>query len=204
MLNNNLEDFSQRLILSEQHFITSTGVFKRAILTGYLSILVISICLFYILFDAYLGLLNAFYYYFVLIILAGIAFSLNRSGRYEFAKLVLLISTTLIIFLFSSTEPVENGNYFNFFPLTVAAFALFDYKEIYKGVIITLFSIGVFLVVYFYELHLLPMRPVSEGSEVSNFLIHYLISIFATVVVIVFLIKLNWTIEINLIKRIKT
>ena len=203
MLNHNLEDLSQRLILGERHFITSTGVFKRAMLTGYLSILVMGVCLFYVLFDAYFGLLNALLYYLTLINFAVIAFFLNRTGRYEIAKILLLISTLLIIFLFSITEPVESGNYFNFFPLTVAAFALFNYKSLHKGVIFTLISIGVFLVVYFNEIHILPIRPVSEESEVINFLAHYLISLCATVLIIVFLIKLNHNTETNLIRKDK-
>ena len=201
MLNHSLEDFSYRFILGEHHFITSTSIFKRAMLTGYLSILVFAICLFYILFDVYLGLLNALLYYLTLINFTLIAFFLNRAGRYNFAKILLLISTLLIIFLFSTTEPIDSGNYFNFFPLTVAAFALFDYKAIHKGVIFTVISVGLFLAVYFYEIPVLPMRPTSEGSEITNFIIHYLISMTATVVVIVFLIKLNQTIESNLIKK---
>ena len=128
MLNQNLEDFSQLIILGKHHFIGSASVFKRAMLTGYLSILVIGVCLFYFLFDVYFGLLNAFFYYLTLINFAVISFFLNRTGRYEFAKILLLISTLLVIFLFSTTEPVNSGNYLNFFPLTVAAFALFNYK----------------------------------------------------------------------------
>ena len=201
MLGHNLEDFSQRLILGEHHFITSTSIFKRAMLTGYLSILVIGICVFYLLFDIYLGLLNSFLYYLTLINFAVIAFFLNRTSRYEFAKILLLISTLLVIFLFSITEPLENGNYFNFFPLTVAAFALFDFNAIHKGVIFTLFSIGVFLVIYFYKIPIIPIRPPSVDAEITNFLIHYFIALCATVLIIIFLIKLNQTIETNLIAK---
>lgn len=201
MLYHNLENFSKHLILGAQHSISSTSIYKRAMLTGYLSILVISVCLFYILFDVYLGLLDAFLFYLTLINFAVIAFFLNRTGRYDFAKMVLLLSTLLIIFLFSTSEPVNGGNYFNFFPFTVAAFALFDYKALHKGVILTLVSVGVFLVVYIYEIPILPTRPVPAGSESSIFMVHYLISIFATVLIIVFLIKLNNTIETNLLKK---
>lgn len=201
MLNFNLEAFSKNLILGTHHSISSTSIYKRAMLTGYLSILVVNVCLFYILFDAYLGLISGFLYYLTLINFAVIAFFLNRTSRYEFAKILLLISTLLIIFLFSTTEPEYSGIYFIFFPLTVAAFALFDYKAVHKGVIFTLISIGVFLVAYFYEIPILPARPVPTESESSIFLMHYLISLSATVLIIVFLIKLNKIIETNLIKK---
>ncbi len=203
MLNHNLEDFFHGLILGKRHFIASTGIFKRALLTGYLAILVIGICLFYIIIDMYFGLLNAFLYYLTLINFAIIAFLLNRTGRYELAKVILLASTILVIFLFSVTEPIDNGNYFNFFPLTVAAFALFDFKALHKGIIFTLVSIGVFLTAYYYELPILPMIPTTEEAQATNFLIHYFIALSATVLIIIFLIKLNQTIESNLITKDK-
>ena len=203
MLNHNLEDFSQRLILGEHHFITSTSIFKRAMLTGYLSILVIGICVFYILIDIYLSQFNALLHYLSLINFSIIAFFLNRKGRYEFAKILLLTSTLLVIFLFSISEPLNSGNYFNFFPLSIAAFALFDFKAIYKGIIFTVISLSVFFVVYFFEISLLPMKPVSENAQATNFLVHFFISISAAVLIVIFLIKLNQSIETSLIKKDK-
>ena len=201
MSNHNLEDFLQRFFLGEHHFISSTGIFKRAMLTGYLSLMVIGICFFYAIFDAFSEIYNAYLYYLTLINFAVIAFFLNRKGLYEFAKVLLLISTLLIIFLFSTTEPMDSGNYFNFFPLIVAAFALFDFKAVYKGVIFTIFSIGAFLAVLYFDIQLLPMRSVSADSEIPNFLVHFIISLSATVLIIVFLIKLNLTIESNLLAK---
>ena len=201
MLYYNLEDYSRRLILGSNHTIASTSIFKRSMLTGYLSILVISICLIYATFDAYFSLFNGLLYYFTLIDFTVIAFFLNRSGRYEFSKILLLISTLFIVFLFSTTEPMESANYLNFFPIIVAAFALFGYKAIYKGVLFTLLSIGLFLLLYFYEIRILPVRSAVGDSEIANFLVHYFISISATILIIVFLIKLNQTIESNLIQK---
>ena len=203
MLNHNLEDFSQRLILGEHHFITSTSIFKRAMLTGYLSFLVIGICIFYLLFDIYFGELNTILYYLTLINFAVIAFFLNRKGRYEHAKIVLLIATLLVIFLFSITEPINNGNYFNFFPLSIAAFALFDFRAIHKGIIFTIISLAIFLIAYLLDISILPSRPVSEETQLTNFFLHYLISLTASVVIVIFLIRLNHSTESSLIKKDK-
>ncbi len=201
MLNPNLEDFSQRLILGDHHFIESNSIFKRAMLTGYLSILVIGVCIIYLLSDLYLGLTNSILLYLTLVNFAIISFFLNRSKHYELAKLLLLTSTLFVILIFSITGTIGSGNYFNFFPLTVAAFALFDFKAIHKGIIFTLFSLTLFLFVFFFDVPILPKRYAPEESEIANFLINFLISIIATVLVIVFLIKLNYSIESSLIKK---
>lgn len=201
MLNQNLENFSRNLILGKHHSISSTGIYKRAMLTGYLSVLVVIISVFYIFFDLYLGLLDAFLFYLMLINFAIIAFFLNRTGRYEYSKILLLLSTLFIVFLFTTSDPENSGIYFVFFPITVAAFALFDYKAIHKGVIFALITIGIFLIVHVYKIPLLPVRYTPAESASSIFLIHYLISLWSTVLIIIFLIKLNKTIEINLIRK---
>jgi len=201
MLNHKLEDFSERLVLGRQHNITSTSVFKRAMLTGYLSIMVFGICAFYLLFDVYIGILNATLYYLTLVNFTVISFFLNRTGHYSFAKYLLLLSTLLILILFSISEPFDSGNYFNFFPLIVASFALFGYDQIHKGVIFSVISIIVFLFIYYSDVTIFPERETTQEVAEINFIIHFFTSIVATILIIVFLIKLNKTIESNLLHK---
>jgi PAS domain S-box-containing protein len=198
MLNHNLEDFSQHLVLGKHHSITSTGVYKRAMLTGYLSMLVFGICVFYLVFDAYMGILNATLYYLTLINFSIITFFLNRTGRYSSAKYMLLLSTLLIVVLFSISEPSSSGNYFHFFPLAMASFALFGYNQLHKGVIFSIVAIICFAVINRYDVNLLPDRFVSAETENINFMVHFFMSMVATILIIIFLIKLNQTIESNL------
>ncbi len=201
MLNHNLEDFSKHLVLGKSHNITSTSVYKRAMLTGYLSMMVFAICIFYLIFDSSHGILNAVLYYLTLINFTIIAFFLNRIGRYVFAKYLLLLSTLLIVVLFSITEPSDSGNYFNFFPLIVASFALFGYNHIAKGVIFSGISLLVFIIIHNYDFSFLPQRPAVEEISELNYIIHFFISVVATILIIVFLIKLNQTIETNLLQK---
>jgi PAS domain S-box-containing protein len=201
MLNHNLEDFSQRLVLGAHYDISSTGVFKRAMLTGYLSMMVLGICLFYLITDAYLGILNATIYYLTLINFSIIAFLLNRTGRYTSAKYLLLLSTLLIIILFSISEPADSGNYFSFFPLVMASFALFGYSQIHKGVIFAIFSLVIFLIIYHNDFSFVPERVTPDEISDINFILHFCISLFASTLIIIFLIKLNHTIETNLMVK---
>lgn len=201
MLNHNLEDFLRNLVLGSGHNITSTGVFKRAMLTGYLSIMLLGICIFYLVFDAFMGILNANLYYLTLINFVIIAFLLNRTGRYTSAKYLLLCSTLLVIILFSISEPADNGNYFNFFPLIMASFALFGYNQMHKGLIFSVLSIVIFILILLFDISILPERQSDPEMAQVNFMIHFFISITATILIILFLIKLNHTIESNLIRK---
>ncbi len=170
-------------------------------LTGYLSIMLFGICIFYLAFDAAMGILDAMLYYLTLINFVIIAFLLNRTGRYTSAKYLLLCSTLLIIILFSISEPIDSGNYFNFFPLIMASFALFGYKQIHKGLIFSIISVLLFIGLLNADINIIPERPTNPEMVQLNFMIHFFISITATVLIILFLIKLNHTIETNLIRK---
>jgi len=201
MFNRNLEDFSHRFVLGESDDIAYTSVYKRAMLTGYLSMLVVGICGIYLAFDLLIGSYNALMYYLTIVNFSIIAFFLNRSRRYEFAKFMLLFSTLGIIFLFSITEPMDSGNYFSFFPLTVAAFALFGYNQLYKAVLFFSCILLAFGIIYIVGVQWMP--PNAQASEISaaNFILHFVVSIFSTVLIILFLIKLNHSIESKLLKK---
>lgn len=196
-----MEGFSQRLILGENHSNISISVYKRAILTGYLNILLIGICIFYLLFDAVLGVHSALFYYLTLINLAVIAFFLNKTGRYESAKILLLFSTLLTAVWFFITQPVNNGIYLNLFPLTVAAFSLFNYRDIHKAIIYSIISISLFLIVHFFEIPILEPLRAPEAVGTTGFLLHFFVALFATLFIIVFLIRLNHTVTSTLTKK---
>ncbi len=197
----NPEHFFRKLILGKNQFISSTSVFKRAMLTGYLSIMVVGITFGYLLFDVIFNILDALHYYLIMFLLAGGAFALNRSGYFNLAKILLLCSTLLIITLFGITEPTDSGNYFNLFPVVIGAFALFDFRRWYYGVLFTVLSIGVFIVIYVFEFINIHDTLVALTTNHLNFLLHFLFSICASLLIIVFLIKLNHQIETNLLKN---
>ena len=203
MFNRRLEDFLRRLYLGEDHSISSTGVFRRAMLTGYLSILVFAICIFFIFADLYLGILDGLIIYLTLINFSVIAFLLNRKGKYETAKIVLLFASLLIIFLFSITESRDSGNYFNYFPLAIASFALFGFKEIKKAITFAAITIAVFTISHFYEFDFIPQREFADQASEINFVFHFYVAVVSTMLIILFLIRLNHSIETNLMRKDK-
>lgn len=136
-------------------------------------------------------LFNAYLYYFALILLAIIAFLLNRSSRYEVAKLLLLVSILMVIIAHSIFESVAIWNYFNLFPLAVAGLALFDSDELHKGIIFAAISLSVFVIAYMTQTPAFPGSAGPSLAESSKFLIHYIVALGATSVIVIFLIHLN-------------
>ena len=150
-----------------------------------------------------MGVYNNALYYLTLINFSVISFFLNRTRKYEYAKIVLLFSILVIIVLSGVTEEGNSVNYFNFFPLTIAAFALFDYSEMHKGIVFTIISVALLMLLYFYKVPFLSEETGYEAIKSTNYLLHYLVALSATVLIIVFLLKLNKSIESKLITKDK-
>ncbi len=197
------EQFYKNFILGKHPFVRSTSVYKRAILTGLLSFLTILIGLIYLFFDLYLGVSITSPFYFLLMGFAAMAFFLNRAGYYAFSKNVLLYSALAILYVFGTSEPIEYGNYLSFFPLILASFALFGYKHIRYAIVFSGISILSFLLMFYDDIKIIPLEPLGGEAIHYNLLIHFLVSLGATVILILFFIRLNFTIE-NYLKNNET
>ncbi|GEM_PF-1557461 len=189
------EQFYKNLILGEHAFVKSTSVYKRSILTGLLSMLVIFICFVYLIFDLYAGIKTSAPFYFLLIGFAATAFFLNRMKYYSLAKVTLLYSTLAMLFVFGSSEPMESGKFLSFFPLLLAAFALYGYKHRLYAMIFSIIAVGLFFLMFNSDYSIIPVQEVDENSLKMSFLLHFCVSTLATFLIILFFIRLNHTTE---------
>jgi len=190
-----IQQFLKNLILGKHPFVKSTSVYKRSLLTGYLSLLLIAISFAYLIYDLNVGIYASAPYYFILIGFAIFSFFLNRMGRHALAKFSFLYTTLGMVFLFGSSEPDASGNYYNLFPLILSSFALYGYKRKVYPIIFTLVCVGVFLFMYFTDYPIIELPPLSPEEMKMNALMHFIVAMIATFCVIIFLTKLNYTIE---------
>lgn len=195
-MNNPLfEQFLKSLILGKDVFVNSTSVYKRAILTGTLSFLLLLIACIHLIFDLSAGVYVSAPFYFILFLTSFLVFFLNRTKRYQAAKVVLLYTTLVVLYILCASEPPSAGGYLHYFPLILAAFALYGYKHRIYAVIFSLVALGSFFLINFLPVNFITWKPLSEEVREINLLINFVVSLGATFFIIMFFIKLNYTIE---------
>ncbi len=184
-----------RFVLGESQLEQNQSKLKQAMMTANLSLLAVLISMFYLFFDLHLGLTYAIPYYIAFAFLAFVSLFLNRMGYGEIAKVNIYLSATFFIYICSAAEPISSGNFFNFFPLIIAPFALFGYENFIKSISFSLFALIVFGVAFLGDYSVLPARNIPPALDEINFIIHFMVALLATLFMLVSISKLNFYIE---------
>lgn len=188
-------------ILGKQSIGKGSLLYKRLIITGQLCLLVAVICAVYLLFDLWIGVFYAIPFYTILFLLSVTAFILNRKGIHLTSRLLIFSASLAFIFLFTSSEPVESGNYFNFFPLAISPFLLFGYEKFRLSLFLSIISLVLFGIALFSDFSILPSGELSDDINEFNFFIHFIVAMIATLFMIITLAGANFNAEKQLRKN---
>ena len=122
---------------------------KTVILTNQISFLIVLIGIAFIIFDLANEIYNTQLFYVLISVVCIGAYLLNRRNYHAVAKHAILITVILATFLFSLRVSQETFVSLMYFPIIIAAFALFDYKHIWVGCI----YLGICLILYFLDVY---------------------------------------------------
>jgi signal transduction histidine kinase len=156
---------------------------------------------------ALVDLLHEVYYAFpAYILLLGMSvislFSL-RKKNYKTAKIILLISTNLVVCWAALNDPFETGAFLLFIPMGIGSFAILGFTDHRTGIAFAAFTTLLFLGAYFGDLHPVEIVRPPEAYLRISFLFNYFISFTISVLVVYFLMNLNKRSESELMQKEK-
>jgi signal transduction histidine kinase len=188
-------------LLLGQAVIASRSEFKRLMLTSYLAIMAMAIAIIYCLLD----LVNSVYYalpaYLVLFFIPLISLWLIRTGKYKAAKVILMLSSNLVVFWAAINDPFETGAFLFFIPAGIGSFALLAFEDHKTGLLLALFTSVLFLLAYYGDFHPAnAVRPSDTYISIS-FALNYFISLTIAILAVYFLMNLNKLSEAELIQK---
>lgn len=191
-----LSQFIHRSIESPQLSFLTRPEYKRVRITAYLSVVCIIISVMYGITD----LSNKVFYsapaYGILLINSISVFLLLRRSRYVPAKVLLMVTINLVVFYASITDPFETGAFLLFVPAGVSSFAILGFKDQVKSYYLAVFTASLFFVSYFGDIEVNNTLPSPLYIKIS-FVINFIISMTATILVLYFLVELNSESEKN-------
>lgn len=193
--------FFRRLILGNRSFILSHSQFKRILLTGQLGLLTMLACLVYIAFDLIHNIYTSWPPLLVCFTLSLLSFILNRRGHYHAAKITLGLDVNFTIFVFVASEPPHTGLYMVYIPACLGALAVFGFEERKWAATFIVLTIALSLISLFVNLSFLPFPSVAPKYIQYNFITNLLVALLGSVVILYFLISVNYHSEITLIKN---
>ena len=183
-----LQDF-----LVGKELIESRKDYKQALLRGQLGLHAGIICSIYLIVDPLNNIFGFIYLYLIGLAISALAIYLNRLKKGVASSVILLLFGNLIIFLIADVSNPNSGVFFFFMTIAISGLILFYNSNLKIGLIFVFLSLMLGVIAYFNEHPFLELTAhnSSENAEKINFFINFLLGIFSTILVVLFLIKTN-------------
>lgn len=190
----------RRLFLGSQEDI-SRNELKRLMLSGFLAVMSLSVSVFYAIFDLINHVHHSLIAYVGLAVGSLLSIFFLRHGRFRAAKVLLMVTSNLVVFWAAITDPFETGVYLFFIPAGIGAFAMLGSDETTTSILLAIFTTALFLVAYVAEWRPIEVEIASRDYIRWSFLFNYFISLTICILAISFLISLNRHSENELIEK---
>lgn len=193
----------RKFILGKSNFILSYTEYKRVLLTGQLCAITFFLCFGYFLFDLYHQVYHGFVFQLGCAFAAALSFLLNRFKHYNSAKILLGTTVNFTVFFFSQVEPQVVGLYMFYVPTALGAIAAFGYEERLKSFGLLILPLTLFLISQMTDFTV--MDKVSHRSDLDQFnlIVNFTGSLTASVLIIYYLISINFRSEKSLLENEK-
>lgn len=191
----------RELILGKNSFILSNVEYKRALLTGQLCLISFFLLIGFLLIDLFHQVYHSWVLQVVCALASLVSFFLNRAKYYSASKILLGIGINLTVFIFSTVEPKEVGLYMFYIPSSLGALAAFGYEERWKSLALICLPISLFAVSQVIDIQILEKTYHRNDLDQLNLIINFFGSLISSVLIIYFLISVNYRTEANMRKN---
>ena len=178
------------LIIGKDVFIPSWTLYKRILLTGQVALFGMFYAMLQIVLAYMDGLIQFIPYHVLLVVSCFLSLFLLRRTMYNAGRILLLISSLILVSLFAVLDPSDLSVYYFFFVIAIAALTIFGFERITIGISFTVLVIVAFLVIYLgnYEL----IEPVSEEVAQRTFALNFVTSVLLSVLMVYYMILINY------------
>lgn len=179
------------LIIGEDKFIESHSEYKQVMLSGQFALIAIFICLIYFLLDFFTETYITLPVYGTAIFFLVLCVIIHRQGDHCLANYFLLPTINILVYLLASSESPNTGIFIYFLVNSIAAFAVFSYKQRKLSILFAAFTYMLFLAAYFIDFSLLPKRDYSDQMLLISAVINFTFALPAGLMAVYLLISLN-------------
>jgi signal transduction histidine kinase len=192
---------TQNFLLGKNQPNLAFADYKLVVLTAQLSLVTAFICLLYMILDLSNGIFDSWYLQMAGALLSLVSFTLNRKGYYYWAKVLLVVAGDLVVFSFALLEPIEIGVGFLFILCYIVTIAGFGFEHRRTVWALNIFTTLLILSSVVFDLQLIPRRVYTPEYISINLIINLLVTSINSVLVVYFLVTLNYYSEKSLRKN---
>lgn len=179
------------LIVGSDAYIESYGEFKQVMLSGQFALIGIVLSILYATVAALTGNFAALPIFVSTIFFLGLSIFIHRQGDHCLANYFLLPTINITVYLFAASESSNSGVFAFFIVNTLAAFAVFNYKQRLLSILFAVFTYVLFALAYFIDFSILPFRHYSEEMMLFKLVLNFSVALPCVTMGVYLLISLN-------------
>lgn len=173
--------------------IPSRNRYKRAMMTGFLTMMFVLITAFFMIYHLAMNIADFNYYTCLTLITAGVsAFWLNRNGHHHEARLIVLPASIVEIFLYSAQSNFQTDTHFYYLLVSLSALSLFGHESRWLAI-----GFVILCLVLFYVSFLTGYSPLADYHYPANYVrltqaINFTIALVTSAIIIYYTVRLNY------------
>lgn len=199
---NNLS-WEHHLILGNQPRGPSLGEYRKRLLIGEIAVLSFLFNIFYLILDLVTVSNSTVFIYILNIGLFSYVFYTNRIGKVETAKIILLYSVLISIYLFGSNNVQNTETYLLYLPLILLAFTINGYEGRHFSISFSVVSLFLYFLDVYTEFSIFPPIYLSSKGLKLMTTVNFLFSLTGMIYLAFFLTKTHYLSEKKLLIRQK-
>ncbi|MCI0751083.1 MAG: HAMP domain-containing histidine kinase [Flammeovirgaceae bacterium] len=190
----------RQLIIGNNTFSSKLELY-RSLMVGYMSVLSIFIGIFYFTYNTIFQIEDTDFVYVLLELTGIVSFTLNRSGKFDFSKIILLTFANLIVYVFAAKSNYETDTQYIFLFLGLSSSALFGFEKKAESWIFSLLPVALFLIGFYSGFSPLGFSDHPQSYIRDSQLINFLIASVSSIGLLFMLSKINFESEVKLKKN---
>lgn len=191
------------LIIGRENFIESRGLYKQVMLSGQFALIGMVLCALYATVDFIDGVYLTLPVYIVNFAFLIVCIFIHRQGRHCLANYFLLPTLNITVYIMASSESPNTGAFIFFLPVSLSAFAVFNYNQRLLSLLFAAFTYVLFAFAYFVDFSILPKRDYGTDMLLFNVVVNFTVALPASLMTIHLLITLNHESALQLIQNNK-
>jgi signal transduction histidine kinase len=173
---------------------------KRNLLVGKICLFCVLLSVLHMILDASLGLYESVGVDFLIAVIIGFAYQLNRWRYHRASKIFVLFSLNILFVFFSSALPHGVGTYLYYFPLLVASSALFDSGEKLLRYSFNALPLLLLSLLMFFDFDVLPNIQFESPLNVAAF---FAVNAFSSAAITIICVNFMQTLNVSSERELK-
>lgn len=191
----------RNLIIGKDKIIKSHAEYKGIVLSGQFALVGIVLSMVYFVVDLFHNVTNTIFVYVSLSTLMTLCLISHRKGWHRLANYILLVSTSLAVYLMAASEVPETGAFIHFISVTLAGYIILGYKNKYTTTIFAAFVLGLFILAYGFNISVLNFRHYSPDLVAIYRIINFTSALVTCTMGVFLLTRLNYENSIKLLEN---